>query len=80
MVDPATGQMLVTVPVSKLIALCVLCGGEEMSWGQRLLHFQTPAALAANKQHEANLHDIGSISVSENAFFVFTTVCCLVVP
>ena len=63
-----------------LIAIWVLAGGEEISWGQRLLHFQTPVALAANKQHEANLHDIGSISVSENAFFVFTTVCCLVVP
>lgn len=63
-----------------LIALFIFCGGEEASWGQRLFHFHTPAALAANKQHEANLHDLGSISVEENAFFVFTTVCCLVVP
>jgi len=63
-----------------LIALCVFCGGEEISWGQRLLHYQTPAWLASNKQHEINLHDIGSISVTENAFFVFTTLCCLVGP
>src|SRR5438046_2372573 len=63
-----------------LIALFVFCGGEEISWGQRLLHYQTPAWLASNKQHEINLHDIGSISVNENAFFVFTTLCCLVGP
>src|SRR6266516_2069784 len=63
-----------------LIALCVFCGGEEISWGQRLLHYQTPDWMASNKQHEINLHDIGSISVTENAFFVFTTLCCLAGP
>ena len=64
-----------------LIALCVLAGGEEISWGQRIFHFQTPTAVETmNRQRELNLHDIGSISVTENAFLVFTTVCCLVIP
>src|SRR5439155_1046050 len=68
------------VSLAALALLFVFCGGEEISWGQRLLHYQTPAWLASNKQHEINLHDIGSISVNENAFFVFTTLCCLVGP
>lgn len=71
------GSLLSYLP---LIALCIMCGGEEASWGQRIFHFHTPAALAANKQHELNLHDVGSISVAENAFFLFTTTCCLLVP
>ena len=31
--------------------------GEELSWGQRLLGFETPDVLAQNRQQEANLHN-----------------------
>jgi len=38
---------------------CVLCVGEEISWGQRLLGFETPPSLAEhNEQKEFNLHNI----------------------
>lgn len=54
-----------------LIVFFVVCGGEEISWGQRIFGFRGPEALRAiNKQHETNLHNIGSISVFANAFFV----------
>jgi len=41
--------------------------GEEISWGQRIFGFRTPAPLAqANKQDELNLHNL---SVFENSKF-----------
>lgn len=49
------------------IAACVLIGalgalyfgGEEMSWGQSYLHWETPDSWAAiNKQNETNLHNL----------------------
>ena len=45
-----------------LVALgCFYIGGEELSWGQQLLHWQTPAAIdALNRQHETNLHNMSS--------------------
>ncbi len=59
----------------------IVCMGEEISWGQRIFGFASPEGLAAlNKQGEANLHDIGSISVFENAFFLLTLVVFLLVP
>jgi len=63
------------------VGFLVFAGGEEISWGQRILGYQTPEALAAvNKQREVNVHDIGSITLFANAFFLVTTVCCLVIP
>jgi hypothetical protein len=46
-----------------LFALGLLfCAGEEISWGQRIFGFATPAELeGANIQHEANLHNVENI-------------------
>lgn len=64
-----------------LLVFFVLCGGEEISWGQRILGFQGPQQLVAlNKQHETNLHNIGSISVFSNVFFVLTLIFFLGLP
>lgn len=58
-----------------------VCMGEEISWGQRLFGFASPETVATlNKQGEANLHDIGSISIFSNAFFVLTLLVFLGVP
>lgn len=39
--------------------------GEELSWGQRLLHVTTPERLAAaNHQQELNLHNLASVESS----------------
>lgn len=38
---------------------CFFLAGEEISWGQRVIGIETPAALAeANQQSETNLHNI----------------------
>jgi hypothetical protein len=44
-----------------LIAIsCVFVAGEEISWGQRIFGFGTPAVLEdVNHQDELNIHDIG---------------------
>jgi hypothetical protein len=58
-----------------------VCGGEEISWGQRLFGFEGPEALLeVNKQKETNLHNIGSISLFANAIFLFSLVFFLFVP
>jgi hypothetical protein len=45
-----------------IAALCCLyVGGEEISWGQQLLHWSTPEQWAAiNDQNETNLHNTSS--------------------
>ncbi|CAN5397432.1 hypothetical protein BH10ACT1_BH10ACT1_41460 [soil metagenome] len=45
--------------------------GEEISWGQRILHTQTPAELSKlNHQDETNVHDIRPIQDSINVVFM----------
>ena len=44
--------VLGALAVGSLLAI-----GEETSWGQRLIEFETPDALAENRQGEANLHN-----------------------
>lgn len=40
---------------------CVYLAGEEVSWGQQLVHWQTPDTFAViNHQHESNLHNMSS--------------------
>jgi len=45
-----------------LVALgCFYIGGEEISWGQQLVHWKTPAAIdVLNRQHETNLHNMST--------------------
>jgi len=58
------------LPSVILLIFFVVCAGEEISWGQRLIGIETPDLLKAiNVQDELNLHNIGSISVFSNAFF-----------
>lgn len=48
-----------------LAAGMIFMAGEEISWGQRLFSFATPADLnAINEQHEFNLHNIAGIHES----------------
>jgi hypothetical protein len=40
----------------------IFIGGEEISWGQRIFGWATPAELeAVNNQGESNLHNVGSV-------------------
>jgi hypothetical protein len=51
-----------------LAAGCLLVGGEELSWGQRIFHYGTPEVLdESNVQGEANLHNIDGVTQSIRA-------------
>ncbi len=55
-------------------------GGEEISWGQRVLGFSTPARLTlVNQQGEANLHNLATNQL-EAIFYVGAVVLFVVVP
>jgi hypothetical protein len=46
---------------------CLLVAGEEISWGQRIFDWGTPAALdAVNHQHETTVHNIGGVQKAFN--------------
>lgn len=64
-----------------LMIFCFVCCGEEISWGERIFKFETSELMkAVNIQQETNFHDIGSISVFSNAFFVITFIFFIVIP
>ena len=57
------------------------CAGEELSWGQRLIHIETPGLLKAiNVQNEITLHNVGSISIFSNIFFILTLCFFIILP
>jgi cytochrome b561 len=56
-------------------------GGEEISWGQRILGFATPDALGEiNKQDEANVHNIGSVLLVFNLTVVAICAVAIALP
>jgi hypothetical protein len=64
-----------------LVLFFIVCGGEEISWGQRLFNLETFEIFKKfNIQGENNLHDIGSISIFANFFFVVTLIFFLIIP
>ena len=63
------------------MAFFIVCCGEEISWGQRILGIETPDLIrSVNVQNEISLHNIFSSSVFSNVFFLFTVVFFLFVP
>jgi hypothetical protein len=64
-----------------LLLFFIACGGEEISWGQRIFNIETPEALkAVNVQDETNVHNIGSISIFSNSFFLVALGFFFVLP
>lgn len=64
-----------------LVLFFIVCGGEEIAWGQRALNFDTPDVIrAVNVQNETTIHNIGSISVFSNVFFLLNVVFFLLLP
>ena len=58
-----SGQRLASAAYLLLAAGLVFIVGEELAWGQRLLHFETPESLAAvNEKEEVSLHNIESLT------------------
>jgi hypothetical protein len=66
---------LLAVPIAIFIA------GEEISWGQRLLGWATPAQLAElNKQGETNIHNIGVTLRVFNLVMMGLALIAVIVP
>jgi len=64
-----------------LISFFFVCGGEEISWGQRIIGFDAPELMMSiNKQQETTLHNIGSISLFANVFFILTVLFFVLIP
>lgn len=77
--DAGTGysqwqQRLTTIWLFLFAAALLFLGGEEISWGQRILDFQAPESItAANFQNEFNLHNSMLIQSSNNLLsYIFT--------
>lgn len=77
----AQGRRNLRISLSCLAALFVVVGGEEISWGQRLLDFETPEDLAAvNVQGEFTLHNVYSISLFTYPALATTAMLLFVAP
>ena len=64
-----------------LMAFFIACCGEELSWGQRIFHLETPQLLkSVNVQKEITLHNIFCTSFFENIFFLISVIFFLVIP
>jgi len=64
-----------------LIIFFIICAGEEISWGQRIFKFPTPEFFKLiNVQDETTLHNIGSISIFSNGFFLVSLLFFLYIP
>lgn len=64
-----------------ILLFFVFAAGEEISWGQRIFDLKTPEFLKKiNVQNELTVHNIGSISIFSNAFFLLTVVFFLGLP
>jgi hypothetical protein len=78
--SPAVRRSRSVLAYGVLAVFFVVCGGEEISWGQRIFGFAPEAIVNLNKQHETNIHDIGSISVYATLFFLLMLVVFLLWP
>lgn len=76
----ATGRFA-RLYLAGLALFLFVCAGEEVSWGQRLLGFDTPEAIAEkNEQKEFNLHNL-SLPISPLGIVAFIlTVLGIVAP
>lgn len=60
-------------------ALIVICG-EEISWGQRIFGWDTPEALATNRQSESNIHNIPQVEAAIRLAQVIVGAAGVVLP
>jgi hypothetical protein len=65
-------------------ALCFVCAGEEISWGQRIIGFETPEKIkSANLQEEFNIHNLAVFYESGSTYrylSIFILLTGLVIP
>jgi hypothetical protein len=72
------GRLESPLALLALGVLCLVCFGEEISWGQRLFDYSVPAWLADfNRQGEWNLHNLAWFHAKTT---VFQLALCTLVP
>lgn len=77
----AKGKPWLRFNLSVLAFLFFFVGMEEMSWGQRILHFHTPEAMEKyNNQDEFTLHNMYSISLFQYPGLAITAFLLCVFP
>jgi DMSO reductase anchor subunit len=74
------GDRTATLVVAGLAAAALVIVGEELSWGQRLLGFDPPAAFAANRQGESTLHNEPGFETASRVLFLLAGVYGTVMP
>lgn len=63
-----------------LTLICIFIAGEEISWGQRLFGWETPAGIASwNNQQETNIHNYLSPLRKEQLVMVSATVLNIII-
>jgi preprotein translocase subunit YajC len=65
-----------------LLGLLFLFGaGEEINWGQRILHFETPEMFSSNTQHATSIHNLPSMYfIIHDLFGYFWFSFCVLIP
>jgi hypothetical protein len=56
-----------------------IIGMEEISWGQRIVGFESPSVYLENEQHEANIHNLAT-EAFEDLYYSLATVLLIVLP
>ncbi len=75
------GRTLLRLNLGLLALLFFVVGMEEISWGQRILNIETPAALRdINVQGELTLHNIWSTSLTTYPALLVTAVLLCLLP
>jgi len=67
------------IAAAGLAAVLFLIGGEEISWFQQFLSYESPELFAGNRQGEMNLHNFATKEF-ENAYYLGCMILLVLVP
>ncbi|QDZ02388.1 hypothetical protein FQ775_19545 [Nitratireductor mangrovi] len=73
------GVLPAPLPFAAMAVVSLLILGEEMSWGQHLIGWETPEKFAGNIQNETNLHNFYTYRF-ETAYYLAALVLFFVLP
>ena len=69
-----------TIALVGLAVFALVCVGEELSWGQRLLGFDTPVIGAQNRQGELTIHNDARVDELTRICLLFAGLYGLIAP
>ncbi|NTW02051.1 MAG: hypothetical protein HGA19_12305 [Oscillochloris sp.] len=71
-------NLLIFLALGGALVLLIM-GGEEISWGQRLFHLETPEAFTGNHQNEMNFHNFAT-NAFETVAYCLSMLWLLIIP